>query len=255
MFPFIWQLVFLLVIGIGLLVPRAINAQDSGTLPRTTDLFSMRVVGTGADRYINLEPDSATGYAVLDTQCAALYWHHMYLFENYAQTAVSVWKLEPLLPDTAVIQARLNSSFTADTAFTKLYNTALTKEPVADLRIDSALKIAAHFYYLHSDKGEPILHVCVGINKVMSLSTFPSHPYHAAFCYQVIWQLDDSDDLLKKVRSPYSKEFKKDRPTEERIKEVEQLIYAGMADLPELRQALIASYERNKAHLNFRLLY
>ncbi len=238
-----------------LLLPSTISAQALVLIPPTKDLFAMQVVGTGEDRYINLEPDSATGNAPLDAQCAALFWHHMYLFENYANTAAYVWELVPLLPDTILIQARIDSAFTADTAFTQLYDRVLAKEPVADLPIDSALKIAAHFFYLHSDKGKPVVHICVGINKVKMLSSEAAHPYHAAFCYQTIWGLEDHFKLLDKVKAPYSKEFKKKPPTEARILEVEQRIYNGMAQLPELRQALIETYERNKAFLNFRLVY
>lgn len=43
--------------------------------------------------------------------------------------------------------------------------------------------------------------------------------------------------------------------TEARILEVERSVYEGMAALPELRQALIDSYERSKDHLNFRLVH
>lgn len=238
-----------------ILLPTWASGQQVEGLPPTQDLFATQLVGSGEDLYINLEPDSATGHTALDNQCKALFWHHMYLFENYAHAAAYVWKLKPFLPDTTLIQARLDSAFTADTAFTRLYGRSLAKEPVADLPIDSALKIAAHFFYLHSDLGKPTVHVCVGINKVKSLSTDPSHPYHAAFCYQTIWDLDDHFALLDKVKGPYSKEFKKTPPTEARILEVEQLVYTGMAELPALRQLLIDSYERKKAYLNFRLLY
>lgn len=215
----------------------------------------MLVKGSGDDAYINLEPDSTTGSATLDTQCAALFWHHMYLFDNNAKTASYVWKLRPLLPDTTRIRTKLDSSFTADTAFTTLYSKAITKAPVADLPIDSALKIASHFFYLHSENGKPVVHVCVGFNKVSELLPGPAHPYHAAFCYQTIRQMKDPFALLKQVKAPYSKEFNKKPPTEARIREVEQLIYAGMAQQPALRQALIDTYECNKAHLNFRLVH
>ena len=134
-------------------------------------------------------------------------------------------------------------------------NKALEGHALADLPIDSALKIAAHFFYLHSDKGKPVVHICVGINKVKMLSSEAAHPYHAAFCYQTIWGLEDHFKLLDNVKAPYSKEFKKKPPTDARILEVEQMVYTGMAQLPELRQALIDTYERNKAFLNFRLVY
>lgn len=235
---------FLIVIG---------NAQT--TSPPTKDLFTTRVVGSGTDRYINLEPDSTTGHPALDARSKALFWHHMYLFENFSNTAAYVWKLTSLLPDTPLIQARLDSSFAADTAFTKLYARAMTGERVDPLPIDSALKIAAHFFYLHSERGKPVVHVCVGINKVKALSQEIAHPYHAAFCYQAIWRMKDNFQVLKKVKAPYSKEFKKRPPTEARIQEVEALIYSGMASRPELRKALIDTYERSKEHWNFELVY
>jgi hypothetical protein len=231
------------------------HAQTEAPTLRTADLFSMQVIGSGDDAYINLEPDSTTGNAALDSQCAALFWHHMYLFENDSKTASYVWKLKPLLPDTALIRTKIDSSFTADTAFTAMYSRAITKAPVSDLPIDSALKIAAHFFYLHSEDGKPIVHVCVGINKVRDLMPGDAHAHHAAFCYQTIWQMKDHFALLKKVKAPYSREFKKKPPTEARILEVEQLVYAGMAQQPALRKALIDTYERKKTHLNFRLVY
>ena len=224
-------------------------------IPPTKDLFTMQVGGAGEDRYIDLEPDSTTGNTLLDAQCKALFWHNTYLFENHSRTARYAGKLEPLLPDTALVRSRLDSAFTADTTFRHLYSKAMTKEPVADLPIDTALKVAAHFFYLHSERGKPVVHVCVGINKVKSLSTAPAHPYHAAFCYQTIWTLDGNFDLFDQVQAPYSEEFKKQPPTETRILEVEQLVYDGMATMPELRQALIDSYERKKEHLNFRLVH
>jgi hypothetical protein len=231
------------------------HAQTKAPTLRTADLFALQVNGSGDDAYINLEPDSTTGNTALDTQCAALFWHHMYLFDNNAKTASYVWTLRPLLPDTTLIRTKIDSSFTADTAFTTLYSKAITQAPVADLPIDSALKIAAHFFYLHSENGKPVVHVCVGFNKVSDLLPGPAHPYHAAFCYQTIWQMKDQFALLKKVRAPYSKEFKKKPPTEARIQEVEQLIYAGVAEQPALRTALIDTYERTREHLNFRLVY
>lgn len=222
---------------------------------RIRDRFAMQVVGTGADAYISLEPDSSSGDAEMDARSAALYHALVYLHENYANTASYVWKLQPLLPDRALIQARIDSSFAADTAFSTLYARALDRTPVPDLPIDSALKIAAHFFYLHSDNDKPVVHVCVGINKVKELMSGYGHPYHAAFGYQTIWQMKDQFALLKKVKAPYSKEFKKKPPTEARIQEVEALIYTGVANRPELRQALIDCYERNKEHLNFELVY
>lgn len=250
------QLLLPLVLSTSFFFGTVAHAQpDIQPVLRTSDLFSMQVIGSGSDRYINLAPDSTTGAIALDRRIAALWPGLMYLFENHAKTAAYVWKLEPLLPDTALIRAQIDSSFSADTVFNRMYAKALMKEPVADLPIDTALRIAAHFFYLHSDNGEPVVHICVGINKVKGLSTNDAHPYYAAFCYQAIWEMDDYSSLLNKVKGPYSNEFKEQPPSEQRILEVEQLIYAGMAAQPELRQVLIDTYVRHKDHLNFQLVY
>lgn len=232
-----------------------ITAQQTSIISPTEDLFELKVMYDGDKPYLSLEPDSLPGDAALNARCTALWPSLMYLFENYANTAVYIWKLQKLLPDTATIQARVDSSFTADTAFTTLYQRAVARERVAPLSIDSALMIASHFFYLHSEKGKPVVHICVGINKVKELSAASAHPYHAAFCYQVIWEMEDYSALLNAVKAPYSKEFNKRNPSEARILEVEPLIYAGMASQPELRRALIDCYERNKEHLNFELVY
>lgn len=242
------------LIGSCIVLSSSALAQQTVARP-TTDIFELKLAKDGRKTYLSLEPDSLTGDATLDTRCTALWPSLMYLFENYANTAAYIWKLEELLPDTATIQARVDSSFAVDTAFSTLYQRALDREPVASLSIDSALLIASHFFYLHSEKGKPVVHICVGINKVKEISTTLAHPYHAAFCYQVIWEMEDHSTLLNAVKAPYSKEFKKHKPSEARIREVEPLIYAGMAEQPALRQALIASYERNKEHLNFELIY
>jgi hypothetical protein len=230
-------------------------AQQNVYTPATKDLFGLKVMRSGTQSYLSLDPDSLPGDATLNARCTAIWPALMYLLENYANTAAYIWKLEKLLPDTAAIQARVDSSFTADTAFTRLYQRAVTRERVAPLSIDSALHIASHFFYLHSEQGKPVVHICVGINKVKGLSAQDAHPYHAAFCYQVIWQMEDYSKLLNAVKAPYSKEFKKRKPSEARILEVEPLIYAGMANQPELRRTLIDCYERNKEHLNFELVY
>lgn len=247
------KIVWLISFGIFLSSPMAAQ-QHEKTLP-TKDLFDLKVMYDGNTPYLSLEPDSLPGDAALNTRCTALWPTLMYLFENYANTAAYIWRLEKLLPDTLTIQARVDSSFAVDTAFSKLYQRALDREPVASLSIDSALLIASHFFYLHSEKGKPVVHICVGINKVKKLSKSLAHPYHAAFCYQVIWEMKDYSTLLNAVKAPYSKEFKKHKPSESRILEVEPLIYAAMAEQPELRRALIACYERHKEHLNFALVY
>ncbi|HQW05419.1 MAG: hypothetical protein IPH05_06175 [Flavobacteriales bacterium] len=244
-----------LLISLGTILSLSMAAQQNVPALPTKELFEQKVMHDGDKPYLSLEPDSLPGDAALNARCTALWPSLMYLFENYATTATYIWKLGKMLPDTATIHARVDSSFTADTAFTTLYQRAVARERVSPISIDSALNIASHFFYLHSEKGEPVVHICVGINKVKELSAALAHPYHAAFCYQVIWEMEDYSALLNAVKAPYSKEFKKRKPSEARILEVEPLIYAGMADQPELRRALIACYERNKGHLNFELVY
>lgn len=244
-----------LVVAFTMLLAATGQAQGNRTLPPLKDLFELSVIQDGDESYLNLAPDSTPGDAELNRRCTAMWPYLMYLFENRSNTASTMWKLEKFLPDTSFIQSRIDSSFNADTAFASIYIGALTKAPVAPLSIDSALRIAAHFFYLHSEDGAPIMHICVGINKVNDLSASSAHPYHAAFCYQAIWEMEDYSPLLNKVKGPYSEEFKAHLPSDQRIMEVEQLIYDGMAAQPELRQVLIDTYERHKEHLNFKLVY
>lgn len=246
---------FLLMAACTMLWTATSSAQENLTGPPLKDLFELSVIHEGDEHYLSLAPDSTPGDAELNRRCTAMWPYLMYIFENRSKTASTVWKLENFLPDTSLIQARIDSSFNADTAFASIYMGALAKTPVAPLSIDSALHIAAHFFYLHSENDAPVMHICVGINKVSDLSASSAHPYHAAFCYQTIWEMEDYSPLLNKVKGPFSEEFKAHPPSEQRILEVEQLIYAGMAAQPELRQALIDTYHRNKEHLNFQLVY
>ncbi len=180
-----------LVVAFTMLLAATGQAQGNRTLPPLKDLFELSVIQDGDESYLNLAPDSTPGDAELNRRCTAMWPYLMYLFENRSNTASTMWKLEKFLPDTSFIQSRIDSSFNADTAFASIYIGALTKAPVAPLSIDSALRIAAHFFYLHGEDGAPIMHICVGINKVNDLSASSAHPYHAAFCYQAIWEMED----------------------------------------------------------------
>jgi hypothetical protein len=56
------------------------------------------------------------------------------------------------------------------------------------------------------------------------------------------------------VKAPFADELKA-KPSGDRIAEIEQEVYQRIAVLPEMRQALIETYERKKEHLNFELVY
>lgn len=118
------------------------SAQENLTGPPLKDLFELSVIHEGDEHYLSLAPDSTPGDAELNRRCTAMWPYLMYLFENRSNTASTVWKLEKFLPDTSLIQARIDSSFNADTAFASIYMGALAKTPVASLSIDSALRIA-----------------------------------------------------------------------------------------------------------------
>jgi len=162
--------------------------------------------------------------------------------------------LQEMLPDTAAIGQRLRSLLEAETDYKELYLRSIRPDQLAPLPIDSALRIAAHFYYLHLMDGEPTLHICVGINKVRELSASLDHPHHAAFCYMAIWEMEDSLGPWSAIKAPFADELKA-KPSAERIAEIEQWVYRRIAVLPEMRQALIDTYERKKEHLNFELVY
>ncbi len=236
------------------LVSGTVRAQGP-PLPPLTDLFQARIAHYDGRSYLNVEPDTMPGDAALNARCAALWPSLMYLHSNYSETFKQEYKLNDLLPDTAAVMKGLKELFEADTAFERIYGRALNREMVAPLSIDSALLIAAHFYYLHSMEGRPAIHLCVGINEVQKLANGPAFPYHAAFCYLAIYRLDDPFSLMEEVKAPYSKEFKEQPPTEARILEVQRIIYDGMERLPALREALIKAYAAHAEHLNFVLRY
>lgn len=218
------------------------------------DLFTFEVIEGEHSTYINTGPDSLPPDPALHARCTALWPYHLYLYSIFSDIYAHEQRLQEMLPDTAAIGERLRSLLEAETDFKELYLRSIRTDRLAPLPIDSALRIAAHFYYLHIMDGEPTLHICVGINKVRELSASPDHPHHAAFCYMTIWEMEDSFGPWSKIRGPFADELKA-KPSAERIAEMEQEVYRRIATLPEMRQALIDTYERKKEHLNFVLVY
>lgn len=230
------------------------HAQDGIGPMAFSDLFTFEVVEGENSTYINTGPDSLPPDPALHARCTALWPYHLYLYSIFSDTYAHEQRLQELLPDTEAIRKQLRSLLEAETDFKELYLRSIRADQLAPLPIDSALRIAAHFYYLHLMDGEPTLHICVGINKVRELSSSPDHPHHAAFCYMTIWEMEDSFGPWSTIRVPFADELKA-KLGAERIAELEQEVYRSIAALPEMRQALIDTYERKKEHLNFELVH
>lgn len=227
--------------------------QSAPSPQRFPDLFTFEVINDQGASYINTGPDSLPSDPSLHARCTALWPYHFYLYSIFSNTYGHEEELQAMLPDTVALAARFDSLLQAETRFKDLYLRSLTDQRIASLHIDSAIRIAAHFYYLHLYDGEPTLHLCVGINKVRELSNTADHPHHAAFCYLTIWEMEDSFAPFDQVKTPFAEELK-GQPTKQRVAEIEQELYKRIAALPEVRQALIATYERKAPYLNFELL-
>jgi hypothetical protein len=217
------------------------------------DLFHVEVHTYEGDVYLNIEPDSLRSDTVNGSICSALWNAHAYLYTNYSELWRQETELLALLPDTAALQRKFDAFLEADTAFQRLYMRSVRRDMVAPLPLDSALRIAAHFYYVHRLEGEVTCHVCIGINKVKTLSASPSHPYHAAFCYMAIAAMDDHFEPFDRTIIPIRDELKGD-PTDARLQQLEQFVYDTIARDPELRQALLDEYDRKAQYLNFELI-
>lgn len=190
----------------------------------------------------------------LRRRCAALWHYHDYLYQNYANASMKGRAMGALHPDAEAIRSEFRKYMEEDTAFTRMYMRSFGSERIAPLHIDTALRILAHFYYLHRVDGKPVLHLCIGINKVKELGDAYTHPHHAAFCYMGLWELDEALDPYGKVRGPFADEVKKG-VTDERLTEIEEAIYKRIAALPRLREALIAQYKQRAEFLSFDLIY
>jgi hypothetical protein len=230
------------------LMPFTGHAQD------LSGLFIFDVSGKGEKTYVTVEPDSMPTDPALRVRCSALWHYHDYLFQIYANAAAKGKEFGSLHPDTEAMKERFKAYLDMDTAFTGMYLRSFGAKRIAPLDIDTALRIASHFYYVHRVDGKPTVHICIGINKVKELGDAWTHPHHAAFCYMAIREMKDHTEPYLKVRDPFRKEVKAG-VSDERLGEIEQEIYRRIAALPEMRQALIDTYERKKEHLNFMLVY
>lgn len=117
--------------------------------PPFTSLFTIRVDTSGGETYLLMEPDSAPSDSQLNARCTALYNYHDYLFQNYAEVCWKEKELPAILSDTVAMRTKFHALLEADTAFRTLYMRSIDQDTVASLPIDSALWIAAHFFYLH----------------------------------------------------------------------------------------------------------
>lgn len=217
------------------------------------ELFSITPTSEGDEAYLLIGPDSMKNDPVLGPRCSALRNYHEYLYSHYAAVYDQENDLQKLLPDTAAMQRRYNELLDVDTAFQRIFMRSIDREMVEPITMDSVLRIAAHFYYLHRMGAEVTMHVCVGINKVREMSRSPSHLYHAAFCYMAIWGMEDSMEPGMKVIEPFRPELKAG-PSDERLHELERLVYNTLASDPELRKVLLDEYERKAQFLNFELI-
>jgi hypothetical protein len=226
-------------------------SQTEHTVP-FTDLFTIRVDTAGGETYLNMQPDSMPGDSQLNARCTALYNYHDYLFENYAKVLWKEKELLAILPDTVAMRTKFHALLEADTAFRKLYMRSIYQDTVAPLPMDSALWIAAHFFYLHRMNGRPTAHICIGINKVKEMSSSVDHPYHAAFCFMAVWGMDDSFGLLDQAIGSFRDELKAN-PSDKRLTEMEHAVYDTLSHSPELRKAVLSTYEQKARYLNFKL--
>lgn len=220
---------------------------------RFTDLFHLRFKGSKKQPYLDTGIDSMRGNARLEARFSALWAYHAYLYDNYAEAFKREGDLLKLLPDQKAVRNRYDELLMADTAFQRLLAPSLDGPRVAPLHIDSALRITAHFYYVHREGKKVVTHVCTGFNRVQVLGTSFDAAHHAAFGYMVVRNMQDPYSPYMPVIEPYREEMR-DGPTDERVKELEQLVYERMAQSPELRTAIITEYERNKEYLPFELV-
>jgi len=217
------------------------------------DLFAITTVSEEGEVYRLFGPDSLKADTVRGPVCSALRNYHDYLYNNYSGMLRQQSGLLTLLPDTVALQKQYDDLLDADTAFQRICLRSIHREMVEPLPLDSAMRIASHFFYLHRMGGGVTMHVCVGINKVKEMSASPSHPYHAAFCYMAIWGMEDPSTLYQKVIEPLRPELKA-KPSDERLRELEQLVYDTLARDAELRKVLLDEYERKAKYLNFELV-
>lgn len=218
------------------------------------ELFRYNVQGSNKNGHLFVEPDTMAMDPTDREHHVAMFHAHDYLYNNYAQLYKYQKEIVGLRSDKSALNQRIAERFGQDTAFQQLYLRSVNKEMVAPLHIDSALRIISHFYYVHKVDGKPTVHICIGINKVKELSGSEAHPYHAAFCYMVIREMDDLQLPYQNVREPFTAEVKAG-VSDERMLAIEEEIYVRIAGLPMMRKVLIDAHSRKAKYLNFELVY
>lgn len=216
-------------------------------------LFSLEVKSYDGEKYLEILPEKLKNDKQRGPMLTALADYNAYIYENYTQMYRHQRELLALLPDETALRNRFNALMDADTTLQRIYMRMLRKEKVASLPLDSALGIAARFFYVHRMDGRPTMHVCIGINEVQKLSDSASHPYHAAFCYMVIWGMKEKMKLFSKVVEPYRAEMKAN-PSDARLQEIEHLVYEAMAREPALRKTILKEYAKKSEYLPFELI-
>lgn len=226
---------------------------DLGDL-RFADLFHCEIRSEDGHVYLLSDPDSMRGNLLLEERCTALWAYNSYLFENYADVYGRQTELIELLPDTGALLDLFNMLIGSDTAFESLYKRSVRREMVAPLSIDSALIIASHFFYLHRVRGSVTGHICIGINKVKDLLRSTADIYHAAFCFMAIRDTDDPYSLFTSATAPLTTELK-EGPSDERMLELEGIVYDSVANDPRLKKALLDAFEMKGSFVNFELIH
>lgn len=212
------------------------------------------VFGHGEEgMYLYSMPDSSSRNLKWPVRDTALWAFDMYLFDNHAMALRREQELEKLLPDTTTIRERFRVMLEQDTAFAGIFRQAMPDNRVPDIRIDSLLRIAAHFYYLHRLDDGVTAHVCTGINRVKELPQTQGSPYYAAFCYQVIRSQEDPFAILYRAKDAAGDSIWNAMP-DELLHKAEQDIYRHAAADPDLRKQLMDAYNIKKRYLNFSIV-
>jgi hypothetical protein len=117
-------------------------------------LFSVEVKSYGGEKYLEILPEELKNDKLRGPMLTALADYNAYIYENYTQMYRHQTELLALLPDEAALRNRCNALMDADSALQRIYMRTLRKEKVAPLPLDSALWIAAHFFYVHRMEGD-----------------------------------------------------------------------------------------------------
>ena len=226
-------------------------AQAAPQLPM--DRYDVHFGEQEGEYYFYIAPDSLTSHAAWHPRDTAMWAFDLYLFDNYAEATYEQYAWEDLLPDTARVRSAFQHALGKDTAFAKLYQRSFRSGSTSTVLIDTLMRIAARFYYLHRTGTTGLdLHLCTGINRVKELAHDGDGPYYAAFCYQAIRDMDDPYLYYRKAKEALPDSLYSDMPTD-RVLAAEQGLYDLIAEDIGLREFLLAEYARKEPWLCFRL--